>query len=107
VVRMNANSVPDALATAVVEMPELKSESVLNQGSAMWESRARCGISKGETLLSEPRGETTALTTCVLSNGELNSARSKPYIIGRAPTLGRVRLRAPSLAKSKGFGAGP
>src|SRR5258708_39898339 len=88
---MNANSVPDSLAAAIVEMPELKSESVLNQGSAMWESRVRCGISKGETLLSEPRKETTE-TTCVLSNAELKSARSRPCsIVGRAPTLGRVR----------------
>jgi hypothetical protein len=74
---MNANSVPDALAAAIVEMPELKSESVLNQGSAMWESRARCGISKGEILLSEPRKEMTE-TTCVLSNAELKSGGRGP-----------------------------
>jgi hypothetical protein len=97
VVRMNANSVPDALATAVVEMPELKSESVLNQGSAMWESRVRCGISKGETLLSEPRKETTALTTCVLSNAELKE-RAIAVLVRRwtCSDLGQSsRLRAP------------
>jgi hypothetical protein len=74
---MNANSVPDALAAAVVESSELMHELEPNQGSAMWESRARCGISKGETLLSEPRKETTE-TTCVLSNAELKSGDRGP-----------------------------
>jgi hypothetical protein len=49
---MNANSVPDTSASPIVEKSELIRELELNQGSAMWKSRARCGIAKGETLLS-------------------------------------------------------
>jgi hypothetical protein len=94
VVRMNANSLPDTLSKAVVEMSELMREPELNQGTAMWESRARCGIVKGEMFREAD------LTTYVLSDLGLDSERS------RLRTYSRVRASnfpAPRFAKTPGL----
>jgi hypothetical protein len=100
VVRMNANFLPDTLSKAVVEMSELMREPELNQGTAMWESRARCGIVKGEMFRE------AGLTTYVLSDMGLDSERSRsaPLAEFELPVSLRHDLQKPQAIRAGRFG---
>lgn len=99
-VRMNANSLPDTLSKAVVEMSELIREPELNQGTAMWESRARCGIVKGEMFRQAD------LTTYVLSDLGLeeNGRGSAPTAEFGLPISLRHDLQKPLASHAGRFG---